>query len=184
MRMLIVFLILVGMNSNLLFAQQMESSVSSEAVTSEDNAVVWEEADVAIEAVPTRDPFSSGLEDGNNQKSVATSTGGNSAAELVLEGLAIKGEKASAIINGRTYHKGESPRNGIEVLEVRKGEADIRWGGLKKTLRFQPKKKELKKRSVSSPAMGPSGVSQAGYPDMGSAAPISGYNPAPMEDSK
>ncbi len=176
MRTVLLFLMMTFFCVNSLFAQQMELQSFSENATAretEDSAPVQEFENTE----PTRDPFSSGLEGGASEPRATAVSVSNSGGEPVLQGLAIKGDKASAVISGKTYNQGEAARNGIEVVEVRKGEADIRWGGQNKTLRFLPKNTESQKRFQTSATAGYSGAA-------GTEAPIFGSSPAPMEDSK
>ncbi len=177
MRIIFVGLILC-LSFSSLYAQELDSSSSPEVNTAVDN-----ESGDAESGLVERDPFASNLEEGVPQR--VSSVGGTSlGAEPELQGLAIKGDKASAVINGKTYNQGDEARGGIQVIEVRKGEVDIKWGGVNKTLRFLPKKKEAKKR-LQTPGMGASQtIPMSGYSGPEPVGTISGNNPAPLEDSK
>ena len=87
-------------------------------------------------AVSERDPFASGLDDITvNPVVPIIAEAAVVEQNMVLEGVAIGPTAATAVINRKTYAKGKL-KDGIEVIEVRNREADIKVNGVLRTLSF------------------------------------------------
>lgn len=137
MKPICFFILCSFLGISFLFAQPSStthSSLSSEQALDHDQATkdeMEEEADFS------RDPFESGLK---GAAPITRAEEPTLTEELQLQGFAISGKKATVVINGKTYIKGAPAKDGIEVIEVRRGEADIKWAGQAKTLKTIPKK--------------------------------------------
>ncbi len=79
-----------------------------------------------------------------------------------LEGIGLGGTDAYAIIGGSVYYKGEE-KNGIKLLEARRGEVDIFVNGAPMVLPLFPKE-ELKKANERREKKGGPGLSSQGQP--------------------
>ena len=104
----------------------------------------------AAETLPAseRDPFASSFEKKIAVEAEPVVNGAGVLSEvLVLQGVAIGENKATAVINGKTYVKGKT-RDNIELIEVRKREADIKVNGASQTISFQSKMEKDKKKVV------------------------------------
>lgn len=185
MRIILAFLAVTFFNLGPLLAQQAEatsslmddSSKATESSSAEENVVVES-------GEPERDPFRSDIETAESQAEADAPMASSDGAEPVLQGLAINGEHASAVINGRTYGKGKEAQNGIQVVEIRKGEADIIWSGQKRTLRFSPKKTQKEKKSEVPGAVVQPITQVERDPEPNNVQVDTRYQSASLEDSK
>ena len=80
----------------------------------------------------------------------------------ILEGIGLGGGDAYAVIGGSVYYKGEE-KNGIKLLEARRGEVDIFVNGAPMVLPLFPKE-ELKKANERREKKGGPGLSSQGQP--------------------
>lgn len=110
-------------------------------VEESDKTVPGSEADQDIP-----DPFNNGAED-PFQGNTAPGEPILAVPDPILQGLAIGNQKSTAVINGKTYVQGDEARDGIELVEVRKKEADINLGGSMRTIRLMPELKSQKKQA-------------------------------------
>lgn len=89
-----------------------------------------------------RDPFQTDLP----AQEVGPAPIGVVGVDVLLQGIARGADSFYAILNGEVYYEGEE-REGIKLLEVRKGEADILINGNIRTLKMLPEE-EIKKATT------------------------------------
>ncbi len=160
-------------------AKTPESGVPPTDATSANvnSAAPSDNASPAAPGDSENDPFSSGFDDEPAGPAAADNTVAHG-PPLILQGVAIGGDRAVVVINGKTYAKGQV-RDNIELVEVRKREADIKVNGNPQTLSFSVAlmKKEsvpVAKKSESSSMLAATSV---GSED-------SDVNSTPKEESK
>ncbi len=110
-------------------------------------------ADDSDQDIP--DPFNNGAED-PFQSNPVPGEPMLAVQDPILQGLAIGHNKSTAVINGKTYVQGEGVRDGIELVEVRKKEADINLSGIFRTIRLVPELRTEEKPDAGLPQADPS----------------------------
>lgn len=159
----------------MIHAQETLNAVNADQDVNTDTATQQTQIEEKVESdAPVRDPFATGTPEAPTFTAPVSGERALS-SELVLQGIAMGSERASAVINGRFYRKGEK-KDGFELVDVRKKEVDVLFNGTSKTLRMiAPGKKDkevtypIQARSSSMPQ--PMSPIAGGVPSDGSTSP-------------